>query len=215
MWRRSTGRSRRRRSSARAREGLAPAGAQGGGKGDSRQVRASPAQRGDVERRRDALEAGDQDDPVLVERLVDPAGANVDDLRLAVSGVRDDPGLRPGQRDRLVAEVVDRHRRERAGDPLADRDQHVELARMRGGGDLAGKRDQLVCGLSHGGEDAHDAVPGLARGDHAPGDFLDLLGVGDRRAAELHHDRAEPLRPVVAGDLGNRFVLGGRHAGQG
>ena len=33
---------------------------------------------------RHALEAGDEDDPVLVERLVDAVRADVDDLRLAV-----------------------------------------------------------------------------------------------------------------------------------
>ena len=68
---------------------------------------------------------------------LDPVGADVDDPRLRVGGVGDDPGLRAGQRDRLVAHVPDRHRAERAGDPLAGREQHVHLARRRAVGDLA------------------------------------------------------------------------------
>ena len=84
--------------------------------------------------------------------------------------VGDDPGLRAGERDRLVAEVVDRHRRERAGDPLADGDQHVELARLRARRDLVREREELVGRAAHRREDADDAVAGLARGDEPAGD---------------------------------------------
>ena len=95
------------------------------------------------------MEAGYQDDLVLVERLVDPASSDIDDLRLAVDGVGDDAGLAAGQGDSLVAEIVDRHRGERAGDSLAHRDQHVELARLGPGGDLVGKAHQVVGGVAH------------------------------------------------------------------
>ena len=54
--------------------------------------------------------------------------------------VGDDPRLRAGERDRLVAEVVDRHRAERVRDPLAGRDEHVVLARVRLRRDLVGER---------------------------------------------------------------------------
>ena len=56
-------------------------------------VGAAPAERRDVEGGRDSLEAGDEDDPVLVQRLVDPPGAHLDDLGLAVNGVGDDSRL--------------------------------------------------------------------------------------------------------------------------
>jgi hypothetical protein len=72
---------------------LADACAEGCREGDRGRVGAAAAQRGDVEVGRDALEACDEHDPVLVERLVDPARANVDDLRAAVDGVCHDPGL--------------------------------------------------------------------------------------------------------------------------
>ena len=148
----------------------------------------------------------------FVERLVDPTCAHLDDLGLAVDGVRDDPRLRAGERDRLVAEVVDHHRGERARDPLADRDEHVELARMRRGGDLVGEVEQLVGRVPHGGEDADDAVALLARGDEPCRDALQLVRVADGGAAELHHDRAEMGRFRVGVDRGNGLVVGHGHA---
>ena len=112
---------------------LAEVRTQGGGERHGGGVRAPAAERRHLEGRRDALEPGDEHDPALVERLVDPARADLDDLGLAVHGVGDDPGLRAGERDRLVAEVVDDHRGQRARDPLSHRDEHVELARVRRG----------------------------------------------------------------------------------
>ena len=116
---------------------LADVGVERGGQRDRGGVGAAASQRGDVAAvGRDTLEAGDEDDPVLLQRLPDAVGADVDDPRLGVGGVGDDARLRAGQRDRLVAHVVDRHRAERAGDPLAGREQHVHLAGDRALGDL-------------------------------------------------------------------------------
>ena len=126
---------------------------------------------------------------------MDPARADVDDLRLAVHGVGDDPRLRAGERDRLVAEILDRHRRERARDPLADRDEHVQLARLRRRRDLVGEVDQLVGRVAHRREHADDAVPLLARGDEPRGDALELLRIADRGAAELQHDACRGAAP--------------------
>ncbi len=111
---------------------------------DGGRVGAAPAERRHLVRGRDALEAGDEHDRALLERIADPPRPDLEHLRARVLGVRDDAGLRAGQRDRGVPEVVDRHRGERARDPLADREQHVELARMRRGRDLVGNVDELV-----------------------------------------------------------------------
>ena len=190
---------------------LAEVGAERGRERDRGRVGAAAAERRHLEGGRDALKAGDEHDRALVERLVDPAGAHLDDLRLAMDGVGDDAGLRAGQRDRLVAEVVDHHRGERARDPFADRDQHVELARVRRGGDLLSELEQLVRRAPHRGEDADDAMPLLARGDEPCCDPLQLLGVADRRAAELEHEGAAGRRLGVGVDSWNRFVLGRGH----
>ena len=56
-------------------------------------------------------------------------------------------------------------------------------------GDLVRHLHELVGRLSARGEDCHDALA-LLRGLHDPaGRVLDALGVGHRRAAELHDDR--------------------------
>ena len=128
---------------------------------------------------RDTLESGYEDDPVLIQRLVDPPGAHLDDLGLAMNGVGDDSRLRAGEGDRVQPEVGDRHRDERAGDPLPDGDQHVELPRPRAGRDVVGERDELVGVPAHGRDDTDDALAPAARGDEALGDPADFLGIGD------------------------------------
>ncbi len=62
-------------------------------------------------------------------------------------------------------------------------------------GDLQRLGDQLVGGLAPRREHRDDPVAGLAGGDDPPRGALDLLGTGDRGAAELHH---HGLRTVVA-----------------
>ena len=89
---------------------LADVGAERGGERDRGGVGAAAAERGhvavSVERpgsRRRARSC-----PRRAPR--DAVGADVDDARLGVRGVGDDAGLGAGQRDRLVAEVLDHHR---------------------------------------------------------------------------------------------------------
>ena len=190
---------------------LAVLGAERCGERDRGRVGAAAPERRHVLVGRHALESGDEDDPVLVERLVDPPRAHVDDLRLAVRRVGDDARLRAGERDRLVAEVVDGHRAERVRDPLADRDEHVELARVGPSRDLRGEVEELVGRVPHRGEDADDAVPRLAHRDESARDVLDLLRVADRRTAELHHDGAalRRLRPRTAGTASYSIVVTG------
>ena len=76
---------------------LARVGSESRGEGDGGRVGTTPAERCDVERGRDTLEPGYEDDPVLVQRFVDPPGPNLDDLGLAMNGVGDDPRLRAGE----------------------------------------------------------------------------------------------------------------------
>ena len=121
------------------------------------------------------------------------------------------PGLRARERDRLVAEIDDRHRGERARDALADGDQHVELARIRVLGDLARQVEQLVRRVAHRREDADDAVARLSRVDEPLRDALQALGARHRGAAELHHDGPGVRRPLVARDLRKRLINGLGH----
>ena len=164
---------------------LASVGVERGGERDGGRVRAAPAERRHLVRGRDALEAGDEHDRALRERVVDPPRSDLEHLGARVVGIGDDSRLRAGERDRGVAEVVDRHRGERARDPLPDREQHVELARMRGRRDLVGEVDQVVGRPTHRGQNADDVVPRVARGHQPPRDRLQPLRPFDRRPAEL------------------------------
>ena len=140
---------------------------------------------------RDALEPGDQDDPVLIERSADPVRAHLEDPGLRVGRVGDDAGLRAGQGHSVVAHVVDRHRAERAGDALADREQHVHLALVRAIRDLVRHLDQVVRRLSARRQNGDHAASALARGDDPRCGALQVFRPGDGRAAELHdHDLA-------------------------
>jgi hypothetical protein len=130
---------------------------------------------------------------------VDAARPHVHDLRLAVDGVRHDAGLRARERNRLVPEVVDRHRGERARDPLPDGLQHVELTRVRSRGHLVREVDQLVGRLPHRGEHGDDTIARLAGIDQPSRDRLQPLRPGHRRAAELHHYRSRPRSGLLAG----------------
>ena len=136
---------------------LALVGADGGGQRDGGRVRAAAAERRDVVGGRHALEARDEDDRVLVEALADAVGAHLEDSRLRVRRVCHDPGLRSGEGDRTVAEVVDRHGAQRARLALARRQEHVHLARIRVRGDLLRPGDELVGGLSARAEHRDDA----------------------------------------------------------
>ena len=167
-------------------------GAERGRERDGGRVRAAAAERRDLHRvAREALEAGDEHDLALVERVLDPVAPDLADLGLHVRGVGEDAGLRARQRDRLLAEVVDRHRDERARDPLPGREQHVELPHVRRRRDLMGEIDQPVGRLAHRRDGADDPQAALLGVDEPPRDVPDLVRVGDRRAAELHHDGVE------------------------
>ena len=185
-------------------------GAERGRQRDRGRVRAAAAERGHVVRRgRDALEAGDEHDLVLRQRGVDALGADLDDLRLGVRRVGDDAGLRAGERDGLVAEVVDRHRAERVRDPLAGRDEHVVLAWLRPRRHLVGQADQLVGRVTHRRQHRDDLRAGLARSCQPLRDALQLVGVADGRAAELHDDQPGRASPIA--DRRNCFEIHSEH----
>ena len=123
------------------------------------------------------------------------------------------PACEPGERDRLVAEVVDRHRAQRARDALADRDQHVQLAGLGARRDLVCEPDELVGRVAHRGEHGDDSVPCLAGGDEPLGDRSQAVDVRDRRPAELHHDGAGARSRRLLCEGRESLVVRRRHAG--
>ena len=82
-------------------------------------------------------------------------------------GVGDDPGLRAGVAGRAAAPRVQGDPEQRHRDPLARREQHVELARVGQVGDPRGHREQLVGRVAHRADHDDHAVARLA-GVHDP-----------------------------------------------
>jgi hypothetical protein len=88
-------------------------------------------------------------------------------------------------------------------DAVAGDEQYVHLARVRGGGDLVSKVDELVGAVAHGADGDDDVVGGGARGDDALRDPIDALGVGDGGPTGLLHDEVHGGTPEMDGGEGN------------
>ncbi len=170
---------------------LAQVGAERGGQRHCRGVRPAAAKCRDVLAvLRHALEAGHDRDRAIAERAADPARSDVDDPGLAVGRVRDHSGLRPGERPGLEAQVGDRHRYQRHRDPFPGGQQHVEFTSRRQRAHFERQVLQLVGRVAHRRYDHDHTVTGLAGGDNALRDPFDAVGVGERRAAILLHDKS-------------------------
>ena len=100
------------------------------------------------------------------------------------------PACEPVSEIAVVAHVVDRHRAQRAGDPLAGREQHVHLALER-----ARRRSRRPAATSssvvlpRAESTATTCLPPSRAATIRARGALDVLGLGDRGAAELHHHR--------------------------
>ena len=131
----------------------------------------------------------------LGQGLPQAVAANVEDLGPGMRAVGEDARLRARERAGAVPEVVERHRDQRARDPLAGGEEHVHLARVGPVRDLAGQGHQGVGRLAARRDHGEDVVALLAGVRHAPRHVLDLVRVGDRAAAELHHPQADGRPP--------------------
>src|SRR5699024_5784625 len=78
---------------------LAQVGLEGGGQGHGGGIRAAPTQGSDIVILVDALEAGNQNDLLLVQLLFDALAADALDPGVAVGGVGEHPRLPAGEGD--------------------------------------------------------------------------------------------------------------------
>ena len=173
-------------------EDLAAVRTEGRGQGDRGGVASPAAECRDllVDGRRGALplEAGDDHDLAALELGAHAAWLDPGDAGAAVRAVGGDAGLRSGQADGRDADRVERHRHEGRALVLAGREQHVELARIGFVGDAGGEAQELIRGVAHRGHDDDQVVAGRSLARDPPGDPLDAVGAGDRRATEFLHD---------------------------
>ncbi len=166
-------------------EDLAAFGAERRGQRHGRGVAAAAAEGRDLSRAADALEAGDDDDVARLEGFAHAVGADLEDARVGVAVVGDDAALAAGEGDGGAVLGRERHAEQRHRDPLADRQQHVELAAGRVGIGAAGQGQQVVGGAAHGADDHDEARAARAAIAQVAGDLAQPRQVGKAGAAVL------------------------------
>ena len=168
---------------------LANVGLQRRRDGDRRQVGPAAAERGDLPLVRLPLEPGDDADIPFLEVVFHLPRGDVGDLGFRVDAACDDAGLRAGERDRLAAERIDRHRGEGDRGLLAGGEEHIHLALGRAARNLAGELDQAIRHPRHRRNHHHHRVPLPLRGEDPPRHIHDPLGIADGSAAEFLDDQ--------------------------
>src|SRR5262249_45000363 len=147
-----------------------------GGKGDGGGVGAAAAEGGDVVILVDALEAGDDDDVAVIERVPHALRGDILDAGLGVEAVGDDADLGAGEADGLFTERLDGHGHEGDGDLLASGQQHVHFTGGRLVADFLGQLDQFVGGVAARTNDDDDMIAGMLGADGPAGGTGDALG---------------------------------------
>ena len=110
------------------------------------------------------------------------------DARLAVRVVGADRDLPAQPGARLDPGFLQRDRQQAGGHLLAGGDDGVVFARVVQRRQSLAVRHELVGGAGHGRDHDRDLVAGLDLALDAAGDVADAVEVGDRGAAEFHHD---------------------------
>src|SRR5208283_1437627 len=167
---------------------IAALGLERGGQRHGGGVGAAAAERGDAVVGRDALEAGDDGDLADVHAADQFGAVDVLDACLAVRGVGLDGDLPALPGARLHPPLLQRDRQQAGGDLLAGRHHGVVFARVVQRRQLLAPGDELVGGAGHGGDHDGDLVSRVDLALDAVGHGADAGQVGDRGAAEFHHD---------------------------
>ena len=138
-----------------------------------------------------------KDNGAARKSLLDAPGTDLNYGRGAVGGVRNDSCLRAGERDRLLAQVVDGHRAQRNRDPGACRDEHVVFPRRGLLGDRGRKTDQLRGRILGGRKDADDPIARATRVHQLACHRAYSLGVRNRSTRKAQHENGR-VRGFVA-----------------
>ncbi len=123
---------------------------------------------------------------------------------------RDLPAL-PGAG--LDADFLQRDGEQAGGHLLTGCDDRVIFAGVMQGRKLLAPADQLVGRAGHGGDDDGDLVADRVLALHPAGDLADAVQVGDRSAAEFHHDTRHVVLFLGLGVLGPGNPAGGIRRG--
>ena len=160
-------------------------GAQDGGQGDGCGIAAAASQGGDIEFVVDSLEARRDDDLASVKVLADPIRRDRFDASFGIRAIGTDSHLGTGQRDRLVAEAMNRHGHERDTDLFAGAQEHVHFACRGLFVQFPCQIDQVVCLMAHGTDDDDHLIAFLLGADRFARRGLNLFWGSDARPTEL------------------------------
>jgi 2-polyprenyl-6-hydroxyphenyl methylase/3-demethylubiquinone-9 3-methyltransferase len=151
-------------------------------------VGAAPPQRGDAVIRADALKPGHHGNLALPHALDQLIALDALDPRLAVLAIglhRDLPAL-PGAR--VLPQLLQGDGGEAGGDLLAGGNHRVVFPRVEERREGLAIADELVGHPGHGGDDDRHLMALVGLGLHPPRHIPDPVEIGDRGAAEFHHD---------------------------
>jgi hypothetical protein len=132
------------------------------------------------------------------QALTYPVAFDLQDLRLHVRRIGDDPGLATGEADRLDTEICQGHAQQRHGDSLPGRDQHVHLAAGLRAGDVVGQLDEVVGGLAHRARNDDDIMAVTSGESHVLGDCTHAVWIGDGGAAVFLHDEGHGIHRLAS-----------------
>ena len=156
--------------------------------GHGRGVGTAAAQRGDVAFAVDALEAGDDDHPSLLEVLADATVVDGFDAGLGVGIIGDDGNLPAGEADGIDALALEGHGQQGHGSLFASGGEHVELAPVGLGLDGLGQVDEAIGLARHGRRNDHHLVAGTMPFGNPPGHVLDAFDRPHRGTAVFVND---------------------------
>ncbi len=136
----------------------------------------------------DALEAGDDRDLAALEAgraVAEPSMRLYARRAMGVVGQDRDLPAEPGARRK--ADVLQRYGQEPGGHLLAGGDDGIIFALVVQSGGVLAPGDQLIGLARHGRDHDGDLVARLHLALHMERDIADALHIGDRGAAEFHH----------------------------
>ena len=167
---------------------------QGSSQSNGGRIGTAAAQGSDVVKLVQALETGNDDDGVVSVQLgLDTLGADLLDLCAAVAAVGLETSLPAGEGNGRITQSLDGHGAQGAGHLLAGGQQHIHLTLGCLGVDLHCLCNELIRGLTLGGEDGHHLVTlTVGIGDDAGNVFQPLL-IGHRGAAKFLYDQSHIL----------------------
>ena len=145
-------------------------------------------ERGDAVVGADALKAGHHRDLAGLHAADQFGALDAGDARLAMRVVGADGDLPALPGTGFDADLLQRDRQQAGGHLLAGRYHRVVFARVVQRRQALAPGDELVGDACHGGDHDGDLVARLDLALHAGRDVADAVEVGDRGAAELHHD---------------------------